>query len=451
MAARLSCPVMSTSETDPPAPVASTSRDRGSDLERVLVVHAHPDDETIATGALLATLVDDGAQVTVVTCTRGELGEVMPDDLAALRGRDAALAAHRQNEIAEAMAVLGVTDHRFLGTESARTPGLPVRAYRDSGMEWGSDGMPIPVADVHPAAFCSASFGEIVSDLAAVVDDVHPTAIVSYDVDGGYGHPDHVRVNRAVARTAEIAGVPFFAITGGTVEMKTSSGGRPSGTPTLAGADVVVDGAPVLERKVRALEAYRSQVRVVRTPGGPALEFPHGAIEPVSVVETFRHVAEPEPASFPQGAGLDELGPLGKGLTYGASLVAGALFGAIGTIAHQETAGGFPVGATLALAMVAALLIGFRIQFGSRFVGVLAALGVVGVVGLLSLPQSSGTVLVPGNALGYAWLFGPVVIALFVLGWPRFGALRAARAARVDRLGHSPQSPTDLPDAKEQI
>jgi N-acetyl-1-D-myo-inositol-2-amino-2-deoxy-alpha-D-glucopyranoside deacetylase len=438
---------MSTAES--PAPVAdpSTSRDSNapSGAERVLVVHAHPDDETIATGALLATLVADGAQVTVVTCTRGELGEVMPDDLAHLRGADAALAVHRQGEIAEAMAILGVVDHRFLGALGARTPGMPERAYRDSGMEWGADGTPVPVAVVHPAALCSAAFGEIVSDLSAVVADVRPTAIVSYDADGGYGHPDHVRVNRAALRTAEIAGVPFFAITGGSAHPEAL---HPPDEVVIDGA-AVIDGTAVLDRKVRALQAYRSQVRVVQTPGGPALEFPHGAVEPVTVIETFRHVAEPAPGAVPTPAGMDELGPLGRGVTYGAALVAGALFGAIGTIAHQETLGWFPLGIVLALVMVAALLIGFRSQFGSRLVGVLAALGVVGVVGLLTLPQSSGTVLIPGNTLGYAWLFGPVVLALFVLGWPRFGALRAEGRGRAHRLDASPQAPVGQPDAKE--
>ncbi|ROQ38452.1 N-acetyl-1-D-myo-inositol-2-amino-2-deoxy-alpha-D-glucopyranoside deacetylase [Frondihabitans sp. PhB188] len=430
---------MSLTDPTPQNPVVSMS----NDIERVLVVHAHPDDETIATGALLATLVDDGARVTVVTCTRGELGEVLDipipaQELAALRADPAALAVHRQGELAAAMRELGVSDHRFLGAEAARTPGLPVRAYRDSGMEWGADGMPIPVIDVHPAAFCSAPFGEIVSDLAAVIADVHPTAIVSYDADGGYGHPDHVRTHRAVLRAARLAGVPFYAITGGTA--------HPGAELVAAGGDLVVDGTPVLDRKVAALGEYRSQVTLVSTPGGPALEFPHGAIEPVTVVETFRHVPDQadEPPAFPGLGGPDELGPLGKGVTLAASLVVGALFGAIGTVAHQEAQGALPYGVIIALAMVAALLVGFRLQFSSRLAGVLAAVGIVGIIGLLSLPQSSGTVLIPGNALGYTWLFGPTLIALVVLAWPRFPARQG------DRIAGSPQRPQAQPDAKEQ-
>ncbi|GAA4266983.1 PIG-L family deacetylase [Frondihabitans peucedani] len=418
---------MSSSETAQNDPSLSIP----SDLERVLVVHAHPDDETIVTGATLATLVDRGAHVTVVTCTRGELGEVMPDDLASLRGDAAALGAHRETEIAEAMRQLGVTDHRFLGEQDARTAGLLPRPYRDSGMEWGPAGTPVPVSDLHPAAFCHAEFGEIVSDLAAVVADVRPDAIIGYDSDGGYGHPDHVRVNRAALRTARLAGLPYFAITGGSAHPEAP----------LADADVVVDGAPVFDRKVRALAAYRSQVRLLQTAGGPALEFPHGAVEPVTVVETFRLVPEPvaDPASAP---GLDELEISGRIVTSVLALLAGGLFGAIGTIAHQDTVGSFPLGIVLALAMTAALLVGLRWLFDSRLIALMAAIGLTAVVALLSLPHS-GSVLIAGTPTGYAWIFGPVVAAVLVLAWPRM----PRRAG--DKMGASPRDAV-APDAKEQ-
>lgn len=124
-----------------------------------------------------------------MTCTRGELGEVIPDDLERLRDDEAALAVHREGEIAAALRELGVRDHRFLGDVGARTPGLEPRVYRDSGMVWRSDGVAGPTDDLHPAAFCAAEFGEIVSDLSAVVDAVRPTVVVSYDDDGGYHHP----------------------------------------------------------------------------------------------------------------------------------------------------------------------------------------------------------------------------------------------------------------------
>src|ERR1700712_2147540 len=99
--------------------------------ERVLFVHAHPDDETISTGGTIATLIDAGASVTVLTCTRGERGEVVPNELKHLEG-STALAAWRAGELAHAMTVLGVTAHRYLGANNARWAGRPSRLYRDS-------------------------------------------------------------------------------------------------------------------------------------------------------------------------------------------------------------------------------------------------------------------------------------------------------------------------------
>ncbi|MCU1526357.1 MAG: hypothetical protein JWP75_120 [Frondihabitans sp.] len=417
---RLFCPVMNTVESPSPSSALSTSRD----FERVLFVHAHPDDESIVSGASLATLVDAGAHVTVITCTRGELGEVMPDDLARLRHDPEALAVHREGEIAEAMRHLGVTDHRFLGSEGARTAGLLPRPYRDSGMEWGPDGTPVPVADLHPAAFCAAEFGEIVSDLAAVIADVRPDAIVSYDAGGGYGHPDHVRVNRVALRAARLAGLPFFAVDSGPV---------PSG-------DVVIDGRQVIDRKVSALGAYRTQIRVLETTDGPAVEYPHGAVEPVTVVEAYRLVPEPVAEPTLSTVGLAEYSVGGKIATYVVALVAGGLFGAIGTVSHQFTAGSFPLGAVLALILVLALLLGFRLYFDSRRVGIAAAIGVLAVTALLTGPGSGGSALIPANAAGYSWTFGPTIIAVIVLAWPKLPQQRAAASgAPGDKMGTSPQ------------
>ena len=87
--------------------------------QRVVFLHAHPDDETLATGVLLADLVDAGHQVAVVTATRGELGAVVPGPLSALEGTPE-LVEHRLGELAGALAELGVTDHVFLGTPPAR-------------------------------------------------------------------------------------------------------------------------------------------------------------------------------------------------------------------------------------------------------------------------------------------------------------------------------------------
>ena len=90
---------------------------------RLLLVHAHPDDESINNGATMAKYVAEGAKVTLITCTKGEEGEVLVPELSHLAAtHEDNLGEHRVKELAEAMAHLGVTDHRFLGR------------YRDSGM-----------------------------------------------------------------------------------------------------------------------------------------------------------------------------------------------------------------------------------------------------------------------------------------------------------------------------
>ena len=89
--------------------------DRQPAARRLLLVHAHPDDESIGTGATIARYAADGAQVTLVTCTLGELGEVIPPELAYLAGTGDRLGAHRMTELAAACAALGVRDQRFLG------------------------------------------------------------------------------------------------------------------------------------------------------------------------------------------------------------------------------------------------------------------------------------------------------------------------------------------------
>src|SRR6478752_5391726 len=93
---------------------------------RLLLVHAHPDDESINNGATMARYAAEGALVTLVTCTLGEEGEVIPPGLAHLApDRDGGLGPHRVAELAAAMKELGVTDHRFLGGSGR---------FRDSGM-----------------------------------------------------------------------------------------------------------------------------------------------------------------------------------------------------------------------------------------------------------------------------------------------------------------------------
>lgn len=173
-------------------------RDLSAEVSSLLLVHAHPDDETITTGATMAGLAAAGVPVTLVTCTRGELGEVIGDELAHLAGDGDALAAHRETELAAAMSALGVRDHRFLGAADG------VR-YRDSGMVWGPDGLATVPPDVAPDAFAVADLEVAAARLAAIIDEVRPSHVVTYEPGGGYGHPDHVRASAVTARAVQLA------------------------------------------------------------------------------------------------------------------------------------------------------------------------------------------------------------------------------------------------------
>ncbi|MGW4442732.1 N-acetyl-1-D-myo-inositol-2-amino-2-deoxy-alpha-D-glucopyranoside deacetylase [Streptomyces sp. NPDC004682] len=150
---------------------------------RLLLVHAHPDDESINNGATMAKYVAEGAAVTLVTCTLGERGEVIPPELAHLSGT--ALGEYRREELASAMRELGVSDVRLLG-------------YGDSGM------MGLPDND-EPGVFWQADVEEAAGALADVIVEVRPQVVVTYDDNGGYGHPDHIQAHRVAMRAVELA------------------------------------------------------------------------------------------------------------------------------------------------------------------------------------------------------------------------------------------------------
>jgi N-acetyl-1-D-myo-inositol-2-amino-2-deoxy-alpha-D-glucopyranoside deacetylase len=158
-------------------------------------VHAHPDDETINNGATMARYVAAGVGVTLLTCTLGEEGEVLVPELAQLAADQAdQLGGYRMGEIAGAMAALGVTDHRWLGGAGR---------YRDSGM------MGTPAND-HPRAFWNADLDEAVAHAVAVVREVRPQVVVTYDPNGGYGHPDHIQAHRVAMAAVDRAADPGY-------------------------------------------------------------------------------------------------------------------------------------------------------------------------------------------------------------------------------------------------
>ncbi len=156
-------------------------------MATIVSFHAHPDDESIATGGLLARAADAGHRVVLVFATRGELGEPVPGVLA--EGEQ--LTLRRTAECYESARVLGVDRVEFLG-------------FTDSGM------IGEPTND---AAWCfwQADLDHAARRLAVLLDEERPEVLTVYDDNGGYGHPDHIQVHRVGHRAAELAGVPVVA------------------------------------------------------------------------------------------------------------------------------------------------------------------------------------------------------------------------------------------------
>jgi len=164
---------------------------RVSAAKRLLLVHAHPDDETIGNGVTMAKYATAGTQVTLVTCTRGEEGEVLLSELANLASdKDDKLGEQRIIELKNAMHELGIKDYRFLGA--------PNKKWRDSGM------MGTPQNDRNDV-FWQTDLDEAALELVKIILETKPQVLITYDEFGGYGHPDHIKAHRVAMRAAELA------------------------------------------------------------------------------------------------------------------------------------------------------------------------------------------------------------------------------------------------------
>jgi N-acetyl-1-D-myo-inositol-2-amino-2-deoxy-alpha-D-glucopyranoside deacetylase len=252
--------------------------------QRLLLVHAHPDDESIGQGATMAKYAAEGRGVTLVTCTAGEMGEILVPELAHLAAeQEDKLGEHRRGEIENALAELGVTDHRWLGG---------FQTFRDSGMKWHEDGHAVAADETHDNAFANADLAVAADHLVEVIREVRPQVLVTYDTFGGYGHPDHIAAHRVAMYAATLAAVPSYRTELGAPwdiakiywaamsEARLREGLRilreAGDTDTFGGMDpdgplppfftpaalisTVVDAVPHVEQKLAALRAYPTQI-----------------------------------------------------------------------------------------------------------------------------------------------------------------------------------------------
>ncbi|MFG2005765.1 N-acetyl-1-D-myo-inositol-2-amino-2-deoxy-alpha-D-glucopyranoside deacetylase [Spirillospora sp. NPDC048911] len=284
---------------------------------RILFVHAHPDDESIGTGASMAKYAAEGAHVCLVTCTLGEEGEVIPEELRHLAAdKEDRLGEHRIGELADACAALGVADHRFLGGAGR---------WRDSGMMGGA-------SNDDPRCFWRAEVDEAAADLVKIIREVRPQVVVTYDERGNYGHPDHIQAHRVARRAVELAADPahaggepwqvakFYAYaTPRTVLARAIAVMREAKLPfdRVAGLDelgsgvpddritTMVDARPYLPAKLAALRAHRTQVSVAPDEVGPFFALSNGLGQQAFGTEFFILLAGERGPAAPGGRETD--------------------------------------------------------------------------------------------------------------------------------------------------
>jgi N-acetyl-1-D-myo-inositol-2-amino-2-deoxy-alpha-D-glucopyranoside deacetylase len=261
---------------------------------RLLFVHAHPDDETLTTGATIAHYVSQGAQVRVVTCTLGEEGEVIGERWAQLAADQAdQLGGYRIVELSAALQALGIDEPVFLGGAGR---------WRDSGME----GTP----PRHRQRFIDADPNEAVGALVTIIRELRPHVVVTYDADGGYGHPDHIHAHEVtkaavgasggtdyrgdpwtvpkmywavIAKSAMAAGLDVI----GEVPsewIRVSIDDVPFGYPDDA-IDAVIEVPDQLPAKVAALRAHATQVTVA--PDGRSCALSNNIALPIGAIEHY--------------------------------------------------------------------------------------------------------------------------------------------------------------------
>lgn len=401
-------------------------------IYRLLFIHAHPDDESITTGGTMAAFARSGAQVSLLTATRGELGEVIPDELRYLEqglpkpGRPgqsvadggAGLAMVRTAELNQAAAGLGVRQRMFLGEWPALTPGATPIVYRDSGMSWGpeeADGVRRAQAaePVDAAAFSAAPLDEVASHAAALIRVLRPDVVVSYAADGGYGHPDHVQAHQMTVRAIELAAQaadqtnPAWDVPAGYVIRSD----RPTDGPDSSEPVIWIDGQ--LADKRAAMQAHHTQIIVA----GDDFALSDLRFRPLSAREGFQlvHTGSKVPAEPQQEARRTRSEWFGYILS---SVVAGVLVAAFGTMLHARTStlGGvqLPWGVALALLLLAATMVLVGAWSRSPLLGTVTGAATYATCVIFAIPHGQVGLII-STLSGNLWLYGVAVVTVLYM------------------------------------
>jgi mycothiol conjugate amidase Mca len=268
-----------------------------------MAVHAHPDDECISTGGALARYAADGVRTVLVTCTDGAVGEISDPALATPDN----LAEVRSHELDESVRILGISRLVKLG-------------YRDSGMAGTAD-------NDNPLSFLQSSFDEAVGRVVKVMREEHPQVVVTYDENGGYGHPDHIRAHQVAVAAFEAASDPalfpeagqawapaklYYAVVqrssfkrfgellkeaGIDVPFADREESQESNQPPFGVSDervtTTLDVRPFVDTKRRSLEAHATQMG----PDQFFMKLPHALFAEAFGRETYQRVSGPTTAA----------------------------------------------------------------------------------------------------------------------------------------------------------
>jgi N-acetyl-1-D-myo-inositol-2-amino-2-deoxy-alpha-D-glucopyranoside deacetylase len=354
--------------------------------KRLLVVHAHPDDESLFTGHVIASAVASKAEVMVLTLTRGERGRMKLEELKSLQGNLPSMGAFRTNELKNALAALGVKEHAFAGT----------RAYLDSGFRLTATGRPAKVKNLDEMSLSAVNVAVVADDIYSVIKEFKPDTVVTYNRKGGFGHPDHKMAHegtamalRRVAKENGRKAPQFWTIV--------EPGQR---------FDVEIGNAKTALVKKEALSAHASQVSV------------NAETFSISPDKEIRY-EEPERL---RKASIRPLRWLKPALIAIWSLPLGVAVGFGGTMVHSiraSNAENWPIGLWVALAATFGLAVALRLLRNSRGALYLMTLTLWGTVFWLSQQQPGGSIAILNNEVGTWWAYGSVIASALVILFPR--------------------------------
>ncbi|WP_237224617.1 PIG-L family deacetylase [Rothia nasisuis] len=296
----------------------------------VLFIHAHPDDESSSTGATIGALTAAGVTVHLLTMTRGEMGEVINPALKHLEAehpgntdQGRALGQMRTDELRTALKHLGVSRHLFLGEGASAIPSEHA-SYRDSGMVWDSNGR----AAAHPSAtedsLTRLPIKPQAQAVAYAIREMGPDVVVTYDSDGGYGHPDHKRTYEAVmAALATLRETPAAPRLVWGIEGEFD--------PADVRPQAVIRGDLAVKRE--AMRAHATQIII---SDDTTFEYSNRVPQPISDTETYRllwgNPAYPSVETVLEEP-VEAPGPINSAVT---SIALGLLAGFVGTMYHAH-------------------------------------------------------------------------------------------------------------------